>query len=78
MNTISKYLIDNWREAPKMLSFWACWLAIAWGTLSLGDQTAILEWAGIPQERVPAVIGGLVLLARFIKQKSVSSGPPEE
>lgn len=67
---LSTLLIDNWREAPKMLSFWAAMLAVAWGSMPPDVQASVLAWLGMPAERIPAVLGVLMLLARLIKQKS--------
>jgi len=61
-------IIDNWRDAPRMLSVWAATLAVAWGSLPVDMQTAALTALHLPPERVPAVLGLLMLAGRLIKQ----------
>lgn len=62
-------IIPNWRSAWRWLSIHAATLAIVWGTLPADVQAEILTtlW-GLPQERVPAVLGVLMLLSRLINQ----------
>jgi hypothetical protein len=42
--------------------------AVVFGMLPPDQQTAILAWLGVSPERIPAVIGGLFLLARLVNQ----------
>lgn len=51
-----------------MLSVQVAAVAVAWGALPVDTQTAILSAVGIGAERIPAVLGALVLLARLIDQ----------
>lgn len=61
-------LIPNWRRAWRMLSVQVAALAVAWGAMPAETQAAVLEALGIGPERVPAVLGALILLARLIDQ----------
>lgn len=61
-------LIPNWRNAHKLLTVQLGAALVAWGLLPPDQQTAILAWIGCPAERVPAVMGVLVMAARLIAQ----------
>lgn len=71
-------LIDNWRSGLRMLNVRVLLVLGAavegWMFLSPEQQRAAVEFVGLPPER--AVLVGVVaaLIARFIKQESVS-GP---
>jgi hypothetical protein len=43
-------------------------VAVAWGSLPTETQTSILSAIGMPAERVPAVLGLLILAGRLIDQ----------
>lgn len=74
MKTIATAIIPDWRRAWRWLSVHAAALAIVWGTLPVDVQGEILAmlW-GLPQERVPAVLGLLMLVSRLVNQS-----PPKE
>jgi len=62
-------LIDNWRQAWRMLSVQVAILAIVWGALPVDQQAAILALFGVGPERVPlvidligAVLGGMLAI----------------
>lgn len=61
-------LIDNWRRAWRMWSVQAAALMVAWGTLPVDMQAAIVAAVGVPPERVPAILGALVILGRLVQQ----------
>lgn len=61
-------LIHNWRRAWRMASVQVAGLAVAWGLLPPDQQAALLAFVGIGPERVPAVLGLLVLAGRLIDQ----------
>lgn len=61
-------IIPNWRRSWRMLSVQVAAGALAWGSLPVETQTAILSAVGIGPERIPAVLGALVLLARLVDQ----------
>ncbi|MGL4648137.1 MAG: hypothetical protein ACRC1H_01915 [Caldilineaceae bacterium] len=63
-------LIANWRSAWRMFTVQIATAAVAWGALPREMQTAVLEVLGAAPERVPALLGGLMLLARLIDQPS--------
>ena len=60
--------IPNWRRAWRMASVQLAAGALAWGLLPPETQASILLAAGVPAERVPAVLGALFLLLRLIDQ----------
>jgi len=62
-------LIDNWRDAWRMLSVQVATLAIVWGALPVDQQAAILALFGVGPERVPLVIGLAVIVARVVSQR---------
>jgi hypothetical protein len=66
-------LINNWRSAWRMLSVQVAALAVIFGALPADQQAAILAWIGLAPERIPAVMGLAVIVARIIGQSAVSS-----
>lgn len=70
-------VIPDWRSSWRWMSVHAATLAIVWGTLPTDVQGEILAllW-GLPQERVPAVLGVLMLVSRLVNQ--TASAPPQE
>lgn len=61
-------LIANWRQSWRMASVQIAGLAVIFGALPADQQTAILAWLGIGAERIPAVVGALVIFTRLIDQ----------
>jgi hypothetical protein len=61
-------LIQNWRQAWRMLSVQVAAVAVGWGLLPPDQQAALLAFVGIGPERVPAVLGLLFLAGRLIDQ----------
>lgn len=64
-------LIQNIRQAPRLWSVQVAALLVAWGSLPADVQAAIVGLVGVPPERVPAVLGLLVILARLVQQPAV-------
>ena len=62
-------LIEDWRQAWRMLSVQVASLAIVWGALPIDQQAAILALFGVGPERVPLVIGLAVIVARVVSQR---------
>lgn len=60
--------VAQWRRSWRWLSVQAGALAVLWGTTSAETQAAILALVGVPAERVPAILGLLVIAARLIDQ----------
>ena len=60
--------IENWRDAPKMLSVQISTAAIALGSIPPEVQAVMLDAVGVPASRVPAILGALMLLARLVSQ----------
>lgn len=63
--------IPQWRRAWRMLSVQAAALAVGWGLLPADAQAAILDLVGVPANRVPAVLGLMMLLGRLVDQPKV-------
>lgn len=60
--------IPQWRKAWRMLSVQSAALAVGFGLLPIEQQAAILAFAGVEPDRVPAIIGITVIVARLIDQ----------
>lgn len=60
-------IIPEWRRAWRFLSVHVATAAVTFGLLPPEQQHAILAALSVPPERVPAVLGALFLLARFVK-----------
>ena len=69
-------LIDNLRQAPRLWSVQLGALLVAWGSLPVDLQAAIVSLVGVPAERVPAVLGLLVIVARLVQQPALQQ--PQE
>lgn len=67
-------LIDNIRQAPRLWSVQLASLLVAWGALPLDMQAALVQLVGIPPERVPAILGLLVILGRLVQQPALQPG----
>lgn len=61
-------LIDNWRRAWRLLSVQVAAAAVAWSALPPDVQTAVLGTLGVSPERVPGILGLLVIVARLVDQ----------
>ena len=61
-------LIPNAGNAWKMLSVQIAAGAVVFGTLPADQQAAMLAWLGIGPERIPAIVGALVIFTRLIDQ----------
>lgn len=69
---MSKFIVPNWTEAWKWLSMWLSLAAVVFGTLDQPTQAAVLTWFfGLSVERVPAVVGLLIMVSRMINQSKV-------
>lgn len=75
---MTKYLIDNWRDVPKMFSAWVAFACIAFAELlSAEQQIAVLKVLHVPEDRVLGVVGILFLVSRVLKQFRKSPSTPE-
>ena len=62
-------LIPNWRAAWRLFSIQAAALLVLWASLPADQQSAILSlipW--ISADKVPGVLGVLVIVGRLVKQ----------
>lgn len=66
---MTKYLIDNWRDVPKMLSAWVAFVCIAFSELlTQSQQLEVLKLLHIPEDKLLGVVGALFLVTRVLKQ----------
>lgn len=61
-------LISNWRKAWRMASVQVAAVAVVLGSLPSDVQAAMFGAVGVPVERIPALIGVLLLVARLVDQ----------
>ncbi len=61
-------LIPNWRKAHRMATVQMASLFVIWGSLPVDTQAAVLSLFNIPVERVPAILGVLIIVGRVINQ----------
>lgn len=61
--------IDDAKNAWRLFSVQLGALAVAFGSLPADTQNSLLQMANVPQERVPAIIGALFIVARLVSQK---------
>lgn len=61
-------MIPEWRRAWRMLSVQAAGLAVLFGALPADQQAALLAMLGISPERLPALLGLAVIVARLVDQ----------
>lgn len=62
-------LIDDWRDAWRLLSIRIAGVAVVFGALPSDQQQSILELLHVPLERVPAVLGLVFIAGRLWAQK---------
>lgn len=60
--------IENWRQSWRMLSVQVAAVAVAWSAMPADAQAAVLAVLGVGPERVPGIMGLLVIVARLIDQ----------
>lgn len=66
---MTKYLIDNWRDVPKMLSAWVAFACISFSELlTQSQQLEVLKLLHIPEDKLLGVVGALFLVTRVLKQ----------
>lgn len=65
-------LIPNWRRSWRMLTIQIAGAAVLFGALPVDQQSAILSLLGIGPERIPALLGLAVIVARLVQQPKVS------
>lgn len=61
-------VIPEWKAAWRLLTVQLSTLAIGFGLLPPETQAAMLEAVGVPAHRIAAVLGGLMLAGRLLKQ----------
>lgn len=60
--------IENWRQSWRMLSVQVAAVAVAWSAMPADAQAAVLAVLGVGPERIPGILGLLVIAARLIDQ----------
>lgn len=61
-------LIPDWRRAWRFLSVQIAAAGVIFGSLPTDTQAAMLDAAGLPASRLPAILGLLVLVGRLVSQ----------
>ena len=61
-------LIDNASDSWKFMSVQVAIASAAWGSMPESWQAVALSYIGVPQSRIPLLIGALVIVTRIIKQ----------
>jgi hypothetical protein len=61
-------LIPEARRAWRYFTVQVGVLAVIFGLLPPNQQAAVLDWLGVAPERVPAVLGAVFIIARYLKQ----------
>lgn len=64
-------LIPNARRAWRLLTIQIAGAAVIFGALPVDQQSAILLMLGIGPERIPALLGLAVIVARLVQQPKV-------
>jgi hypothetical protein len=65
-------LIPNWRKSGRMLSVQIAAAAVLFGALPVDQQAAILALLGVGPERMPALLGLAIIVARLVDQPRVA------
>ena len=58
--------IENWRQSWRMLSVQVAAVAVAWSAMPADAQAAVLGVLGVGPERIPGILGLLVIVAWLI------------
>ena len=61
-------LIPQAAQAWRLLTVQIAALAVVWGSLPVDMQTSVLALIGIGPERIPAILGLLMIAGRLISQ----------
>lgn len=70
-------LVDDWRSSWRWISVRLSAALVVWGSLDAKTQSDVIAWL-VPPERLPAVIGVLIIVGRVIRQKQKPpKGPPD-
>ncbi len=67
--------IENWRQSWRMLSVQVAAVAVAWSAMPADVQAAVLAVLGVGPERLPGILGLLVIVARLIDQPKTKGTP---
>ena len=67
--------IPNWRRAWRMASVQVAGAAVLFGALPADQQSALLQLLGLAPERMPALLGLAIIVARLIDQPKVGAAP---
>lgn len=66
-------LIPEARRAWRLLSVQVAVVAVVFGALPVDQQSAVLSLLGVGPERIPAVLGLAVIVARLVAQPKAQS-----
>ena len=66
---MSKFLVEDWRDAWKWLSVQISSLLIVWASIPIEQQNAVLNLLGLDQSKLMGIVGVAIILGRLIQQQ---------
>ena len=66
---MSKFLVEDWRDAWKWLSVQISSLLIVWASIPIEQQNAVLNLLGLDQSTLMGIVGVAIILGRLIQQQ---------
>lgn len=66
---MSKFLVEDWRDAWKWLSVQFSTFLIIWAALPADMQNAILGLFGLDQSKLMGLMGVAIIVGRLIQQQ---------
>jgi hypothetical protein len=74
---MSKFLVEDWRDAWKWLSVQISSLLIVWASIPIEQQNAVLSLLGLDQSKLMGIVGVAIILGRLIQQQQARIPPPK-
>jgi len=74
---MSKFFVEDWRDAWKWLSVQISSLLIVWASIPIEQQNAVLSLLGLDQSKLMGIVGVAIILGRLIQQQQARVPPPK-
>jgi hypothetical protein len=74
---MTKFLVEDWRDAWKWLSVQISSLLIVWASIPEKQQDAVLGLLGLDQSKLMGIVGVAIILGRLIQQQQARVPPPK-
>lgn len=74
---MSKFLVEDWKDAWKWLSVQISSLLIVWASIPIEQQNAVLNLLGLDQNKLMGIVGVAIILGRLIQQQQARIPPPK-